>query len=307
MKLVIFIKSAGNNISRDNLKDTIQSIIETTKVDFKFYLVLEESQKSCLSEIDNIDNYIYKVVNAKQQNSWAYDFNIFLDSVKSKCEWVLYAHDDVKMLTNGWFDKSLNYAKNRNDIGWITYSQPSWYMHYGEPRSQVARPGFHTDRHKYPCIHECHRLDRKYILSAKGYLKNIEMPKSAVKIHGPYSVFNLISIEKLKKIGYCPDWNPYTMLIDEHFALQSLKNNFINIWIPDIFYLHPLRWHERKSSDRYKVDARNGFNKVWGFDGGRADLSDEEIEDFCKDHLDTNIPWSRGKKSYEWEYLSLEK
>lgn len=194
--------------------------------------------------------------------------------------------------------------KNRHDVGWITYSQPTWYMHYGEPRSQVARPGFHSDRFSYPCIHECNKFDRKLHWHNKKIMKSkLNLPKKPVKIHGPYSVFNLIKINNMKKIGYCEDWNPYTMLIDEDWALESLKNNLINIWIPSIFYLHPLRWQNRKAADRFKSEALNGFYKKWGFAGGSANISDEIIEEVCNQYKDTNIPWSKGKLSYDWEYL----
>ena len=93
------------------------------------------------------------------------------------------------------------------------------------------------------------------------------------------------------------------MLIDEDWALESLKNNLINIWIPSIFYLHPLRWQNRKSADRFKLEALNGFYKKWGFAGGSANISDEIIEEVCNQYKDTNIPWSKGKLSYDWEYL----
>ena len=85
--------------------------------------------------------------------------------------------------------------------------------------------------------------------------------------------------------------------------MESLRNNFINIWIPSVFYLHPLRWKERKAPDRFKSEARSGFFKKWGFNGGTANISDSEIEDFCMQFESTNIPWSKGKLSYDWEYL----
>ena len=81
------------------------------------------------------------------------------------------------------------------------------------------------------------------------------------------------------------------------------KNNLTNIWIPNIFYLHPLRWQQRKAGDRFKSEARAGFLKKWGFAGGTAVISDQVVEDVCAQYRDTNIPWSKGKLSYDWEYL----
>lgn len=303
MSLAIFIKSAGDNINKENLKDTLLSIIQNTKEKFKFHLVLEESQKNVLNQL-SIDEHIESLRTANVKTSWAEDFNIFFDSVKDRAEWLVYSHDDLKILTSGWFSKSKEVVGDRKDIGWITYSQPTWYMHYKEPRSQVARPGFHSDRFVYPCIHECHRFNRSSDWGNTQVMKNkLNLPKKPVKIHGPYSVFNLIKMDNMKKVGYCEDWNPYTMLIDEDWALESLKNNFINLWIPSVFYQHPLRWKQRKSPDRFKQEARSGFMKKWGFNGGTARITDEEIEQVCSEYKNTNIPWSKGKKSYEWEYL----
>jgi len=303
MGLAIFIKSAGDNINKDNLKDTLTSIVENTKEDFKLHLVLEEQQKQVLNDL-LIDQHIGSLRTAKKNTSWAEDFNLFFDSVKEKNDWLLYSHDDLKILTPGWFKKSKEVVGNRKDIGWITYSQPTWYMHYGEPRSQVARPGFHSDRFSYPCIHECHKFDRSLHWNKKKTMKNkLDLPNKPVKIHGPYSVFNLIKMENMKKIGYCEDWNPYTMLIDEDWALESLRNNFINVWIPSVFYLHPLRWKQRKAADRFRSVAKSGFLKKWGFNGGTANVSNTAVDEFCMQHKDTNIPWSNGKLSYEWEYL----
>ena len=303
MSLAIFIKSAGDNINKENLKDTLKSIVDNTKDEFKLFLVLEESQKDVLKDL-KIDEKIESVKTAKSNRSWAEDFNLFFDSVKDKYEWLLYSHDDLKILTPEWFRKSKEIVKNKEDIGWITYSQPTWYMHYKEPRSQVARPGFHKDRLSYPCIHECHDFDRNKDWGNSGLMKNkLDLPTKPVKIHGPYSVFNLIKMDKMKKIGYCADWNPYTMLIDEDWALESLKNNFVNIWIPSVFYLHPLRWKERKAPDRFKQEAKEGFFSKWGFHGGRATITDEEIEDVCKQFSNTNIPWSKDRLSYDWDFL----
>jgi len=303
MSLAIFIKSAGANVNKDNLKDTLGSIIMNTKEEFKFHLVLEESQKTVLQDL-SIDEYIGSLKTANDKVSWAEDFNLFFDSVKDSSDWLLYSHDDLKILTSDWFNKSKDVVGDRTDIGWITYSQPTWYMHYGEPRSQVARPGFHSDRFSYPCIHECHKFQRPQDWNNKKLMKSkLNLPTRPVKIHGPYSVFNLIKMDNMKKIGYCEDWNPYTMLIDEDWALESLKNNFVNVWIPNVFYLHPLRWQERKAPDRFKKEARQGFFNKWGFNGGTANISNSEIEQVCEEYSQTNIPWSKDRASYDWEYL----
>ena len=132
------------------------------------------------------------------------------------------------------------------------------------------------------------------------------MPKRPTKIHGPYSVFNLIQMKNMEKIGYCADWNPYTMLIDEDWALEALKNNLHNLWIPSVFYEHPLRVFNRKAPDRFKAEAREGFYKKWGFHGGHAEIEDSVVNEICQQYKDTNIPWSQGRLSYEWDYLSNE-
>ena len=99
MSLAIFIKSAGDNINKENLKDTLSSIIKNTKESFKLHLVLEESQKTVLNDL-SIDEYIGSLKTAKKTVSWAEDFNLFFDSVKDENEWLLYSHDDLKILTS---------------------------------------------------------------------------------------------------------------------------------------------------------------------------------------------------------------
>ena len=70
-----------------------------------------------------------------------------------------------------------------------------------------------------------------------------------------------------------------------------------------MFYQHPLRWQERRAADRFKEEARSGSLKKWGFHGGTSNISDEEISQICDEYRDTNIPWSKGKLSFDWEYL----
>ena len=76
MSLAIFIKSAGDNINKENLKDTLSSIVKNTEEEFKLHLVLEESQKQVLNDL-KIDNHLgsLKTANPKKDHQKYEKFN----------------------------------------------------------------------------------------------------------------------------------------------------------------------------------------------------------------------------------------
>jgi hypothetical protein len=245
-----------------------------------------------------------KISNAKI--SWANDINIFIEKYKDKAEWFIYCHDDVIIKTKDFFHKTMNQISGHEDkIGWITYTNPTYYLLKGEPRSATARPGFHKDRIKYPCIHECYKLDRKKHWNRRtDMLKLIETPNSPVKIFAPYSVFNLIKASALHKVGLCPDWTPYTILIDEHWGLKAQEQNLWNVWIPNIYYLHPIRFEARTvKGERWSEQAHKKFKEEWGYQQGCKYITEEVIKEIRQEYHDTNIPWSSYLDSNEWDYL----
>ena len=90
------------------------------------------------------------------------------------------------------------------------------------------------------------------------------------------------------------------MLADVDWSLEALKNNLWNVWVPNVYYRHPLRKELRPTGNKWQTEAHAGFAKKWGFDLGERPLPIEKIRETYEG---TNIVWLTHKNSYEWEYL----
>lgn len=305
MELIIFLKCAGTNARADNLYDTILSFIETIENhNYGFYFCFDESMKKQFDKMKIPEEKIVEVVVSEQ--SWAKDYNIFLDKYKDKTEWILISHDDLEMRTKNFFDIVLNLTKDKkDDIGWITFTSDYYYAIAGNPVRQSTREGPSLDRNKVPCVFECHNYNLNYYGHTKNHLNLIDLPEpnKLTKVWAIMTPIMLITSKSMKKIGYCEDWTKYTLLIDEDWGLEALKNNLWNIWISNIFYTHPLRLNLRKEKGHTNIfadQARESFNKKWGFDHL---YTEESIKMLREKYKDTNIPFFTFLNSYDWRYL----
>jgi len=112
----------------------------------------------------------------------------------------------------------------------------------------------------------------------------------------------------MKKIGPCAEWTEYTILIDNDWGLEALRQNLFNVWIPDIIYTHPnpkYNQMRKPGTDlRFEGIAHQKFYEKWGFYLPRGQqLSDEAIEFVREKYKDTNIPLTSFKNTYDWDYL----
>lgn len=301
--IAIFISSAGPNINRDNIKDTIWSIIsnvENHKIGFFFATDSPEIASYCKALISD-DIFLGSVCN---NNSYASNFNSFFDEFKDKAEYIMIAHDDLEIRTYDFFSRTLSHISGMEDqVGWITFTSDGYYREKSIPMANSVREGFALDRHQYPYLFECHNYKRGDVFSNDNK-DLLDYPDRAVKIHAPFPHIMLIKSDNLSKIGHCSDWTPYTLLIDEDWGMEALKKNFWNVWIPDVLYTHPLRYEARKQEGvRYEPQAHAAFAKKWGFYFGSTTYSDEFIRAICTQYAGTNIPLSAGKNTYEWQYL----
>tara|TARA_Y100000310_G_C20519226_1_gene732806 strand:- start:565 stop:1017 length:453 start_codon:yes stop_codon:yes gene_type:complete len=135
----------------------------------------------------------------------------------------------------------------------------------------------------------------------KQSLHLVDLPTAPVKIGGIMSCMMLVQSSALNKIGPCEHWTNYTMLVDADWSLEALKNNLWNVWVPDVYYRHPLRKELRPTGHKWQTEAHAGFTKKWGFDLAATPLPIEKIREIYKG---TNIVWLTHKNSYEWEYLN---
>jgi hypothetical protein len=247
--LVIYLTAAGPNVYAPTIDQTIDSLIENIGCEnYEWFFAVDKKDTAKHLE-KKIDSSTIRGIRVNNE-SWAHNFNKFTDEVSSDYKYVLISHDDLCLNTPGLFIKSMEEIKGaKEEIGWVTYTN----THYYSVNVHVStRAGFYKDgagRH----IFECSKKEKIY-------------PKKAVKVFGPYTHLNLISFSALKKLGHTPDWTKYTMLIDEHWCLQSVFKNLTNIWVPYIFYKHP-NWKfrgTRRVGLRFESAAHKKFTERWG-------------------------------------------
>jgi hypothetical protein len=305
LDLIIFMKSDGENAEPESLIKTISSL-ETNigSVNYKYYFVLNNRQEKTI--LNMVKNGLLKNENIlsikKSTASWAYEYNLFFDSCKKMTKYILMSHDDLIVKTKDFFNLSMSLIKGKEkDIGWITFTCDHYYRNLGKPWGVSARMGFAKDKHKWPYIYECHNFNASHEGKSQKFLHLLDMPDSGklVKIHSPYSPFNLVSVESMETIGPCEDWTKYTMLIDEDWGLEALRKNLCNIWIPDVYYDHPIKMH----GNRWEKQGHAGFTKKWGFKHGGNNPSPEKIKELKIEYKDTLLLWSSYYNTYDWQYL----
>jgi len=312
LDLIVFIKCSGPNAREDNLRDSLVSFArKNIECDYGIYLTVDPHMEQAALNIFEDSEILKKekLLELKISNkSWATDYNEFFDKYKNLTKWILIAHDDIEFVTDDFFNKILGEIKGHEEkIGWITSTSEYYYKDEGRVLTDTFRAGYHLDFDNWGAMFQLHRM--AHLKSAppevvKQSLHLLDYPNRPVKIHGPMSAMMLISTNAMKTIGYCEDWSKYTMLIDEDWSLAALKNNLINVWVPNVFHSHPLRRHLRPTGNKWETEAHNGLVKKWGFDTGAysqgVSISVEELRDGFKG---TNIPWSSYRNSYDWEYI----
>jgi hypothetical protein len=236
--------------------------------------------------------------------SWALEYNLFFDEYKNLTKYILVSHDDLVVRTPNFIDFAFKQIQGKEDqIGWITFTCDHYYCNLGKPWGVSARMGFAKDSIKWPYIYECHNFNKSHEGKSQEHLDLLDMPEfgKLVKIHATYSCFNLVSSKSMKKIGPCEDWTLYTMLIDEDWGLETLKKNLWNIWIPDIYYIHPLN-ATGSHVNRYEKQAHKQFIKKWGFDHG-VSIPSAKLEELKKEYKGTLFCWSADYNTFDWQYL----
>jgi len=317
--VVIFIMSSGPNVGlsgKANLTETVYSISKNIgDVDYKYYIVTDSrSQEKFAHELFSHESLKHVVkpeslLEVKySEDSWAREFNLFFDNHKDNTKYVLFSHDDLIVKTPDFFTKTLEEIKDAKDpIGWISFTNDRYYKFDKNPVANSFKDPFCLDRHNDPRIYECHNFEPDEKVTEQNYDK-LDFPNRAVKCHGPYAHLNLVSSEALEKIGPCVEWTDYTILIDNDWALESLKSGFFNVWIPDVLYTHPNPKYPRTPGTdlRFEREAHEKFYKKWGFPLWEMPLSDDVIVYIRQKFKDTNIPLSSYRNSYDWDYLKDE-
>jgi hypothetical protein len=263
---------------------------------------LEDDKEEHKREILNISekfNFRDKILEIETNtNSWSVNFNNFYSKFGEYCEYILSSHDDIKVRTFDFFNITMNEISGFEDeIGWIGYTSDNHYTKLNSIVPQSAREIFLKDRKNWPKIFELNKMGNYFDENILNY------PKRACKVPGIFSHFNLIKSENLKKIGLCKQWGNYTLLIDEDWSLRTLVKNMWTIWVPSVFYDHPLRYYERKIPGIQDNGYTNGyFYEDWGFNY-QNEVTDEIIKKVCDKFPNTNISYFNDKNSFDYQYL----
>jgi len=313
MDVIVFIKCSGPNVREDNLTDTIISFAKkNVGCNYGFYITADPHMEDVVNNIFKNEVSEKFLIDLKiSQESWAKDFNEFFDEYQDKTEWILISHDDVEYVTDDYFHNIIKSIEGHEDkIGWITSTSNYYYEQEGKVVTDTFRAGSYKDFQNWGAMFQLHRMAHLKQVPGepvKQSLQLLNFPERPVKVHGIMSAIMLVSVKSLKKIGRCEDWTNYTMLIDEDWSLEALKNNLWNVWVPNVFHSHPLRRSMRPTNNKWEREAHAGFVEKWGFDTGDyprgISISIEELRDRFSG---TNIPWSTYRNSYEWEHLDDE-
>ena len=316
LDLIVFIKCSGPNVREDNLSDTIVSFANKNKnINYKYFVYCDPKVRSWITniinnnDIINEDMFLDIVVS---ENSWAQDYNQFFDKYQDKAKWILISHDDVEYITDNYFKKIIDSISGYEDkVGWITSTSNYYLDAEGRVVTDIFRPGYHLDYDNWPRMFYLHNMKNVSAAMISSNSPLLDYPDGPVKIHGPMSAIMLATTKSLKKIGYCENFTKYTMLIDEDWSLEALKNNLWNVWVPNVFHKHPLRRLLRPTNNKWVDQAQANFTKKWGFatgvmQNGKQVAINIPVEKLRETYKDTHIPWSTYRKSYEWEYLRDE-
>lgn len=239
-------------------------------------------------------------------------------------KWFILSHDDIELQTPnliGHVEASVGPLLDK--VGWISFTDTDYLNGHWAPS---IGGGYHDDFLYENAwltrkLHQFHLLQENYWekhhegeVEKHKYFSSLaydfptqvvgSIPYSVVKCHGPLSHFFMIETEKLKKIGLCEDWSEVSLLIDEDWALEALKEDLFNVWIPRIKYQHcrvqdgTRAWPLLVSRGQ---QVRDSWAKKWGYQF--TDRSKETANRIKKMYGHTNITWSMDKQSFDWEYL----
>jgi hypothetical protein len=306
LDLIIFIKHSGPNVRYDNMKDTVSSLIKTNEgVNYGFYVVADDHLVAHVKKIFGETDPTKLLECIPSRAPWHRDFNHFFESYKEKAEWILISHDDIEYCTPNFFKKITTQLQGFEDkVGWVIGTDKRYLYDHGLVVPEGLRPDLYQDQNQWGAMFHLHKmahLKGGSPLKVKDSLHLIDLPSAPVKIGGIMSCMMLVQSSALEKIGPCAEWTNYTMLIDADWSLEALKNNLWNVWVPDVYYRHPLRKDLRPTGHKWQRKAHDSFAQKWGFDLGARPLPIKKIR---KKYKDTNIFWLTYKNSYDWEYLN---
>jgi len=267
---------------------------------------------------------------------WADVANEAIDlAAEADCDYFVTLHDDVWITSENFLPRVDQHLDDVTEpVGWITFTDEG-FLH-GQPDTPPARPGFHEDYFEHETrrrMYQFHTLEEgwwkpplsQWLLfrlrnklqrtlgrdlsppptRSSHYYESLpyDMPEEPVKCHAPWTHLMIIKMDRLWQIGYAEHWETEnTLLLDEDWGLRALEEGLFNMWIPTMGYVHGERGRTRSSDIIYEHRERvhNLFKEKWGYP---VDIEESHLDYVESEYAGTNIPWSIGRKSYEWNYF----
>lgn len=334
--LAIAIRVGSPNSTLHLVKETFESLSKNIgRCQYKFLISLDPSVKrpvkDYLYQLNKSNSRKYQILH-EERVYWAEFINEAI-SKSQDAEYFIKAHDDIKLLTPNFFPKVTRIiATLKESIGWISFTEAN-YLYRDYYYGPSTRPGWHSDF--YNGGYAARKMFQFHFLpdhwwqgnplldgvpvklgflprkTSSGVLSRIDLPSSPVKCHAPYNMFVMIKTRTLNKIGACENWQTYNaLLVDEDWGLRAMQLKYWNIWISGIQYLHlrpPGLRYGNRSQHQVQSDAKRVhrlFVKKWGFDNP---CPKSKLPLIKKRYHSTNIPWSIGRLSFDWDYIKSSK
>lgn len=334
MKASVAIRVGSPKTKYEFVKRAFESVIKNIGTD-SYQIVtsfadhVDDEIKSYVLNLIDSERIIHLDEDYPSHHGWPEFVNDAIDESQD-AEYFVELHDDVELLSDDLVPTVDSHLDDiSNPVGWITGTDKVYLD--GQYRAIPARGGFHSDYldDSVDNIYQFHNLPGDWMFPptpifhllrvwnklaelfgfdqipptrSREYYENLpyDIPEKPVKIHSPYSDLMIIKMDVLEQIGKCETWGT-PILTDEDWGLRALQENLYNIWIPDIEYWHHrIRSQSQMISESRKEFAHEQFRQKWGFS---APPESGDIEYVQEQYPETNIPWSIGRKTYEWDYV----
>ena len=237
------------------------------------------------------------IIDRNHCDTFAAFTNYVIVKYTEDAKWFLISHDDIELKTEYFIGKVVKEIRHlKENIGWISFTDDDYLNGHRVPST---RPGFHSD------YVEANGFMRNLFQLHNGGKLKYDFPTGPVRCHAPFSHFILIETKKLKQLGLCEDWSVVSLLIDEDWGLTAMLKGMVNIWIPNIIYNHSRPGGKTRAGPVIKkVGVKVGntfFFKKWGFSPEWPIRRIVKVVE--KKYCNTNIAWSIGRKSFDWDYM----
>lgn len=340
------IKLGGINEKIIDIKNLINSILSKT-----FY----ENYEIHIHYENNINNEIKQYVQKLNKNniliysynklSWFNWLNSSFEAAKN-FDYVITLHSDCFFISDHFDKKIINEVKNIDNLGTFTLLDESYKLLFFYPQfrtgffiDQISKRKFATDGeyHNQKDNWQIYNIRLQKLLNltklpsklnsnlfnlfSKLKLNRMDFPKKKIKTHGIFTHLMGFKSKNLKFFSNITDLDvSHGLYADEDICSLSLKNNLVNVFLPNIsFYHYRPGLGQTRSGNYISVDSKKVtkiFYNKWKFipsewlnvDHYSRQVNISETNEIIKkiEYIHgKNLTWSKNHYSYEWENLYI--